>query len=221
MYLLPLMLLLATAQMSAEPVQTVCIDPGHPSEVGSGTEGKHVTEIHIAWVIAKKLEKDLVARGIRVVLTKQSENEFVKNIRRAEIANECHAALLVRIHCDSSTGTGFATYYPDRQGEAHGLRGPDLDLLKKLAPIAQRFHATLATKLAGFLKDNGLKSDTQTAVGAKQRALTASIFSKVPVVLVETCVLTNPHDEALVSTPEAQQRIADALADAVMTAIKP
>ena len=200
-------------------VPTVCIDPGHPSEVGQGTEGRHVTEIHVAWVVAKKLEKLLVKKHFKVILTKHSENEFVKNVIRSKIANNCHADLFVRLHCDSSRGSGFTTYYPDRQGTSRGVTGPSLDLLKQLAPLAKRFHTALGMGLHGFLKDNGLKSDIYTAVGSKQGALTGSIFSKVPVVLVEMCVLTNRRDEQKVSSPSGQDRLAQALSEAIVTSL--
>jgi hypothetical protein len=67
--------------------QTICIDPGHPSEVGSGTEGKRSTEKQVAWAIAQDLTKKLREYGYAVVLTKARENQNVKNRRRAEIAN--------------------------------------------------------------------------------------------------------------------------------------
>ena len=198
---------------------TICIDPGHPSEVGGGTSGKNVSEIHIAWAVAKKLETILEQKHVRVVLTKHSENQFVKNMERSKIANDCNANLFIRLHCDSSNGSGFATYYPDRQGTVRGFTGPSPELLEKLGPIAKRFHASLHDGLKGFLKDNGLMSDIKTAVGSKQGALTGSIYSHVPVVLVEMCVLTNPKDESLVSSDAGQQRLAEALAKATLSAI--
>ena len=213
-------LLLVGLQTATHPL-TVCIDPGHPSEVGRGTAGASVSEIHVAWAVAQKLEKLLVAKHIKVVLTKHTEEEFVKNMDRSKVANDCAADLFVRLHCDSSSCSGYATYYPDRQGTVRGFTGPDPDLLTKLAPIARRFHATLHKGLQGFLKDNGLMSDIKTSVGSKQGALTGSIYSKVPVVLVEMCVLTNPKDEALVSSTKGEDRLANALADATIEAISP
>ena len=209
----------ALANLLLSATFTVCIDPGHPSEVGQGTAGKNVSEIHIAWAVAKKLEKILTDKHVKVVLTKHNESEFVKNMDRSKIANDCKANLFVRLHCDSSSGSGFATYFPDRQGTVHGFTGPSPELLQKLGPIAKRFHASLHEGLNGFLRDNGLMSDIETAVGSKQGALTGSIYSHVPVVLVEMCVLTNPKDEALVSTDAGQERLAEALSTATLAAI--
>lgn len=209
------------SQINARPI-AICIDPGHPSEVGRGTRGKEVTEIHVAWEVAKRMERILQSRNVKVALTKQAEDQFVKNVDRAKLANEFHADLTVRLHCDASSGTGFATYFPDRQGTQEGYTGPSLELIERIRPIADRFHSALKGALSGFLKDNGLKSDTKTAVGAKYGALIGSIHSTVPVVLVEMCVLTNPSDEAKVSTPDGQERLALALAEAcIKSLVKP
>jgi N-acetylmuramoyl-L-alanine amidase len=208
----PPFLVLAASLLQTKP--TICIDPGHPSEVGLGTEGKHVTEIHVAWEVGKRLEKLLAADGYTVVMTKKSEMDLVKNKRRAEIANACHAGLMVRLHCDASNGTGFTTYFPDRQGSIDGFTGPDPELIKQIAPIAGLFHDTFKAALNGFLHDNGNHSDIKTAVGSKHGALVGSIYSKVPVVLVEMCVLTNPKDEEKVSNSEGLDRVAKALFEA-------
>lgn len=113
--LLPLL-----AFASVASAQTVCIDPGHPSEVGIGTQGKRSTEVGVAWEVAKALQIRLRREGIDVLMTKQSEREKVTNRRRAEIANAAHAALMIRLHCDASNGSGFAVYYPAKPGTTAG-----------------------------------------------------------------------------------------------------
>lgn len=200
--------------------QTVCIDPGHPSEVGRGTAGWRITEIQAVWRVAQRLKAKLEAAGVKVVTTKTAESQYVTNMARSRIANAAHADLFVRLHCDASTDSGFAVYYPDRQGVAHGRTGPSKALLARLAPMARRFHAALAQALRGELKDDGLRSDVRTAVGARQGALTGSIFSEVPVVLVEMCVLTNPRDEAFIASARGQERMAEALARATLAALE-
>lgn len=198
----------------------VCIDPGHPSEVGEGTRGKKLTEIRAAWQVGKRLEKLLIAAGHEVKLTKNSEREFVKNRKRAETANAFKADLLVRLHCDSEGGTGFWTYFPDRQGtDSTGKRGPTPDVIAACKALAPVFHRALADGLKGALRDNGCLPDIRTAVGSKQGALTGSIWSQVPVVLVEMCVLSNPKDEAFLLSEKGQDQMAKALAAGVTAAL--
>lgn len=199
----------------------ICIDPGHPSEVGEGTRGKKLTEIRAAWLVAKKLEALLTAAQFEVVLTKKSEKQLVRNRQRAEVANRAKADLHVRLHCDSEGGTGFWTYYPDRQGtDRTGKTGPSDAVIAATKNLVPRFHAALAEGLKGALKDNGFHSDTKTAVGGKQGALTGSIWSEVPVVLVEMCVLTNPKDEAFLLLKKGQDQMAEALRDGIFAALK-
>lgn len=200
---------------------TVCIDPGHPSEVGRGTRGRRITEIQAAWRVALKVKALLQAQGVGVVLTKNSANEFVRNRRRAEIANESHANLMVRLHCDAEAGSGTATYFPDRQGVSHGFRGPSREVIEESNRAAHTFHAAMMKDLRGRLRDRGVHSDIETAVGSHQGALTGSIFSQVPVLLVEMCVLTTSRDDAFMASNEGQTLMARAVTDGVMAALNP
>jgi N-acetylmuramoyl-L-alanine amidase len=204
--------LLAMTFVSA-PV--ICIEPGHPSEVGRGTSGKQISELHAAWLVAVDLTAKLEVAGYTVVLTKASENQLVKNPDRAKVANQAHAALMVRLHCDANDGSGFAVYYPDRAGKIGSKTGPSQEVLKRTQPLAQTFHARLAKELQGKLADNGLKSDIKTAVGSRYGALIGSIYSEVPTVLVEMVNLKNPKDEKFIVSSAGRVVMANALLKAI------
>lgn len=199
--------------------QTICIDPGHPSEVGRGTGGKKISEITAAWKVAKLLEAKLKKAGYKVVLTKDAENKFVKNKERAEVANKARADLMVRLHCDANEGGGFAVYVPMQKGKSGGKTGPSDEVIKASTEKGKLFHEELSKGLKGKLKDNGLMGDIRTAVGSKQGALTGSIFSEVPVVLVEMGCLTNAADEAFMASKSGQESMAEALCRAVKVTI--
>lgn len=200
----------------------VCLDPGHPSEVGIGTQGRKLTEVGISWSIAKRLRDILNERGASVKLTKRAEREYVANRKRAEIANAFRADLLLRLHCDADAGSGIAVFYPDRQGrDKAGTVGPTPAVLAATKKVAPVFHRALTRSLQGTpIRNRGLKSDMHTAIGAKQGALTGSICSEVPVLLVEMVVLTNPGDEAFLAKPTGHERMAQALADATEAALQ-
>ena len=193
----------------------ICIDPGHPSEVGRGTSGRQLTELHAAWLVAVDLTSRLEVAGYKVVLTKASENELVKNPDRAGVANRAHAALMVRLHCDANDGSGFAVYYPDRTGKIGTKRGPSQRVLRLTQPLAKTFHDRLAKELKGKLADNGLKSDVETAVGSRYGALIGSIYSEVPTVLVEMVNLKNAKDEAFLASSQGRIDMAKALLKAI------
>lgn len=214
------MLLTALGAMAgAQTSPVICLDPGHPSEVGRGTKGKHFTEIHVVWEVAQLLKSKLEADGYRVVLTKPAEETMVKNRQRAEIANHAHANLLLRLHCDAEGGSGFATYYPSQPGKVNGKRGPSKWVIQTSHRLGKPFHSAAIASLAGELPDRGLLTDLHTAVGAKQGALTGSIYSQVPVLLVEMVVLTNPKDEAFLRDQDGFEKLAEALRAGVHAAV--
>lgn len=216
-----LTLLVATLALIAwgQQKRTICIDPGHPSENGVGTSGKSISEVAAAWKVAVVLKQLLQQAGYQVVMTKTTQNQRVTNKARAEIANSAHASLMLRLHCDAASDSGFASYYPATTGTSNGVTGPSKDVIATSRAAAQRFHPAVVAALKGYLRDRGAKTDRQTAIGGKQGALTGSIFSKVPVILVEMCVLQNKHDDAFMGSAKGQQKMAEALLAGVEAAV--
>lgn len=194
----------------------ICVDPGHPSEVSDALVVQNgTTENHINWVVALKLKPRLQAAGYRVVLTKQSERQRVTNRRRAEIANACGAVLMVRLHCDTGSGTGFCVYYPDAPGRHGDVVGPPVFVCRESGRAAQAMRVALAAGLKNSLNDNGAKNDRSTLVGSRYGALIGSIHSLVPTITIEMAYLSNARDAAFVKSEAGQGRLADALADGV------
>ena len=191
----------------------VCLDPGHPSETSRGTESRdhRLTELHVNWVVAQRLTVLLQADGATVVPTKTREMQVVTNRRRAETANAAHASLLLRLHCDAGEQSGLATYFPDRQGTRFGVTGPTPAVIAASHRAARIFQPAMIAALHGDLRDAGIKGDSKTGIGGKQGALTGSIFSQVPALTVEMCVLTNAHDYQFIRTASGQQEMAGAL----------
>ena len=70
------------------------------------------------------------------------------------------------------------------------------------------------------LKDRGIRTDAQTAVGSKQGALTGSIYAEVPVILVEMAVLQQRHDEAFLVSEAGQDLLTKAMADGIREAAR-
>ena len=202
-----------------EKKPVICLDPGHPSEVGSGTRGRKITEIRAAWEVALQAKKRLGKAGVEVVMTKSRPTEMVRNRVRAEIANKVKADLMIRLHCDSEGGTGFAIYAPNKPGVSGKVRGPAPNVITASVAAATIFHKKYAECLSGVLLNRGLKPDTATAVGRKQGALTGSVFSQVPVLLIEMAVLTNPRDDEFMASAKGQDQVADAITQAALAVI--
>ncbi len=194
----------------------VCIDPGHPSEVNSGTTVQNgTTEVHIAWVVALKLKQMLEAEGLRVVMTKSHEAQLVTNKERAFIANNVGATLMVRLHCDAGEDEGLSLYFPDRLAAKDGVTGPSQDVIERSKDLADTLHEAMTKVLSGVLKDGGVRGDSKTFVGSQQGVLTASIFSQVPIVTIEMVVLSNKGDAEFIKSEAGQEKMAQAIADGI------
>ncbi len=223
---------LVTYQVLPNPPQkplagyVVCIDPGHPSEVNSGFARQNgTTETEMNWQVALRLKRILEGEmGATVVMTRSTLQEKVTNRRRAEIANEHQADASIRLHCDSEaskTRRGIAVYYPDRVGKAaDGKTGPEAQVIAESARLAAGIDAGIKNIIQNKLRHGGVKTDYATAIGKKQGALTGSIYSEVPVALVEMVFLSNPEDAAFIKSTAGQELLAAAFADGIATYLK-
>ncbi|HEX2952111.1 MAG TPA: N-acetylmuramoyl-L-alanine amidase [Armatimonadota bacterium] len=214
---------------------TVCIDPGHPSEVNSATtEQNGLTEVEVVYDVAQKLKQKLEAPPendgnpiARVVMTRNFRGwtgKIVTNRARAEIANREGAVLLVRLHCDTGKGSGYTIYYPDRVGRTRdGKTGPSKKVIAESGKAARAFHNGMASVLhdpTAILPDNGVKGDSATYIGGKQGALTGSIYSKVPTLTVEMVYLSNRNDAKFIGSEQGKDDMADALMYGVIEALE-
>lgn len=190
----------------------IVIDPGHPSETSNGCSHNELTELQVCWDVALKLER-LISDDpdLKAVKTKNAVDTMVTNRQRAEIANAENAALMLRLHCDSGNGRGCTLYYPDRQGTVQGITGPSESVINGSRQAAEAIQFGLEKKLAGHLQINPVKTDSVTYVGSKQGALTGSIFSEVPAVVIEMVYLNNASDAAFIRKPENQDLMAESM----------
>jgi len=201
----------------------ICLDPGHGTApnvgrqlepIGPGSRelkvkdgGGTVGEAPVALAIARRTRAALLARGFRVALTRERAGYRGGNRERARFCNARGAALMIRIHADGSTDRtqhGVSMLVPAR------TRGWTDDVY---APSAR----------AGRLVQSELVRATGARdLGIVERAdLTGFNWADVPVVLVEAGFLTNRREAALLHSAAYQRRIAQALATAAATFVKP
>jgi N-acetylmuramoyl-L-alanine amidase len=169
----------------------------------------------VNWAVGQKLKALLEEKGYHVVMTKLVEEEVVTNRHRAEIGTFRGADVMVRLHCDAGSHRGTATFAPDQQGTRWGVTGPSPEVIAGSQAFAQIFHPAMIEALGPGWPDLGVRGDSKTAVGARQGALTGSIFSEIPVVTVEMVVITQPEGEAFIASEEGQSRMAQAIATGI------
>lgn len=90
-------------QMSA----TEPIGPGssqRKAKVTGGASGcvTHLPEYKLNLQVAKKLQKELVNRGYKVIMVRTKNNVRMSNVQRAKVANKYKADAFIRIHANSA-----------------------------------------------------------------------------------------------------------------------
>ena len=163
-------------------------------------------EYRFNWKVALALRADLQAKGITVVMTRDSDDGVGPCVnKRAAIGNDAHAAAVISIHGD---------------GEAAGVRGFYV-MTASRAPAGAAM-AAQSTDLAVAVR-NGLSgagfpiSNTLGSDGLWQRSDLAGLNLSVrPTVMIECGNMRNATEAALMSSPDGQQRYAAGIASGVL-----
>jgi N-acetylmuramoyl-L-alanine amidase len=210
-------------------VQTVVVDAGHggadPGAVGPGG----LREKDVTLAVALELEKRLVARGFRVVMTRRGDRTISLEERTA-LAEGAGGDVFVSIHVNAAArrqAHGIETYYLDSTHERHTLRvaarengvPPNaLDPLQR-AVAGLRISevgassAALANTVHGELI-RGVRSafGSVTNLGVKRGPFHVLFLSGAPSILVEVGFLTHGGEARRLSTRWYRQVLAEHIA---------
>ena len=170
---------------------TVVIDPGHGGIDRGGIPGQRVPEKVMALDTAWRLEMRLREAGFRTVMTREDDT-FVSLQERVAIANAQPDAIFISIHYNAApnaSAEGFETYYYSRRSR----------------------------KLAAACYSQIVRAWPGSRRGIRTKGFFVIRKTIIPSVLVEPGFLTNPREAELISRPEMRQRIADLLAEAIIS----
>jgi N-acetylmuramoyl-L-alanine amidase len=214
-------------------VSRIVIDPGHGGH-DPGAQANGVSESELVLDVALRLEKLLAAQpGFEVVLTRR-KNQFVALEERTAIANRETADLFLSIHANSSPNRdtrGIETYFlnfaTNAAAEAVAARenassAQAMHLLPELVQaIATSDKVAESRELATMVQTSlmrrvGALNKSIKDLGVKQAPFVVLIGAKMPSVLAEVSFLTNKTEASLLKQAAHRQRIAQALADAVL-----
>ncbi len=198
----------------------VCIDPGHQAKgdpkgepiapgsphkkarVASGTTGVATKKPEYAVNMeAALILKDLLTqKGYEVVMTRETNEVNVSNVERAEIANNAHADMTIRLHCDSIGNggkSGAVLIVPSKTGtHTAGIYKPSYE-------YAQLLKKSLEGK---GVKVNGI---------FERGDMTGFNWSKVPVVIFEMGFMSNWNEDRMLSDKGYQQKLMEAVTEAL------
>ncbi len=233
----------AVAGPPARDSWLVIIDPGHggrdPGAIGvNGTREKDIT-LQIGERLAKKLEQE---RGIRAVLTRDRDT-LISLADRPRIPQlrgiDAPPDLFVSIHGNSmpkkpNAARGFETYFlsvanSDKARQVAMRENASLQfesdtLIRHLEPLQfilsdlqstanLRESSLLATAIDSSIRKRLNAPDQRV----RQAGFYVLVGAAMPAALVEVGYLSNRAEEKLLRSPAYQAKIADALAEAVVS----
>ena len=175
----------------AEAKPTIVLDPGHGGHDRGGVPGQRVAEKAVTLSVTYKTAAKLRAAGYRVIMTRTSDY-FVGLGQRCAMANSQRGAVFVSIHMNSAprlTATGVETYYYSSRS----------------AGLASAMHREI-------LRVMGTENR-----GIRRRGFYVLRRTKGPSVLLEPGFLTNSGEARRLNSSSFQDKLAGAIARAVMS----
>lgn len=174
----------------------VVIDAGHGGKDPGAISYLGHYEKGITLRIASKLAAVLKARGFQVKMIRDSD-VFIDKYDRAEIANRINPDLFVSIHCDAN--------------EKRSIHGYSVWVSRSASQASRRTAALIETAMT----KTGISSR-----GVREADYVVLANTKCPAVLIECGHISNPREAALLYDGSYQDRIAAAIADGVVEAMK-
>jgi N-acetylmuramoyl-L-alanine amidase len=187
-----LLTLVVSVSAVARPA-IVVIDAGHGGHDRGGMPGQRLPEKGFTLDTAKRLARVLrQGRGIKAVLTRD-DDRFVSLAERTDIANRYAGddAVFVSIHFNAGRregAYGIETYYNNQRGY----------------------------RLAALVHPRVIRALASTDRGIRHRGYRVLRKNRLPAILVECGFLTNPAEAARISDSRSRERLASAIADAIM-----
>ena len=191
-------------------VRRVLIDPGHGGK-DPGTLGRRHPEKEITLQVARRLEKELTARGYQVALTRTRDQNLALEAR-TQHARTWKADVFVSLHCNAAPATvrGIEIFRASPEGarSTYGTR-----------------RATGASINSPWDADNArlaydIQKNVIAATGAGDRGVRNARFAVLrdcpcPAVLVEMGFLSNTADEANLASAAYQTNLARGIAEGI------
>ena len=213
-------------------VARVVLDPGHGGNDPGATGPTGLKEKDVTLAIAHKVAPVLARSGVEITLTRD-EDRYVTLEERTARANAFGADLFVSIHCNAAESRGkkgVETYVLDTTAnetagkvaarENGASAGASNEVAQLLASMRLADQATRSTRLAELMQRAGiasLSSQFENVVdgGVHRAGFYVLVGARMPAVLLETGYISNVIEEQRLGSADYQQRIADAIANAI------
>lgn len=213
-------------------VARVVLDPGHGGNDPGATGPTGLKEKDVTLAIAHKVAPVLARSGVEITLTRD-DDRFVTLEERTARANAFGADLFVSIHCNAAENKarkGVETYVLDTTAnetagkiaarENGASAGASNEVAQLLASMRVADQASRSTRLAELMQRAGIASLTSqyenvTDGGVHRAGFYVLVGARMPAILLETSYISNAVEEQRLGSADYQQRIADAIANAI------
>lgn len=200
---------------------TVAIDAGHQAKanaekepIGPGSETMKakmpqggvgtrsgVKEYELTLTLAKKLEKELKARGYHTVMIRTGHDVNLSNSQRSAMANDSEAEIFIRLHANSMDNSSV-----------YGALGMCMTAQN---PYNAELHDQ-SYRLAKSIIDNICAQTGTKNRGVQEVDNSGEInWSQIPVAVVETGFLSNPDEDRWLQDESYQDKLVAGIAAAV------
>jgi N-acetylmuramoyl-L-alanine amidase len=205
--------------------KVIVIDPGHANKSnlekealkpgsselkikdGGGAEGivTKTPEYLVNMQVSMKLKTLLETKGYQVVMTKTDNSVSLGNIEWANIGNQANAALVIRIHADSSDNSSV-------NGASMLVPAVVNQDTKAIYEESKRCGTIVLNSLVNYvgMKNRGVVEHSD---------MTGFNWTKVPVILVEMGFLSNANEDRLLSSEEYENKLSEGLSEGISSAI--
>jgi len=197
---------------SGPQVRTIVLDPGHGGS-DRGTRGRSSREKELTLDLAKRVERDLAASGMHVVLTRASD-KTVPLENRVGFVRAKGADLFVSLHFNSGgPASGIETYCaPPAGADSTANTGSD----DREATPNNRFDEQNVW-LAQCVQKTLSRATGAVDRGVRRARFYVLRYANCPAILVEAGFLSSPPEEQRILRTDYRELLAKAIADGILT----
>lgn len=195
-------------------VRTIVLDPGHGGG-DRGTRGRSSFEKAMTLDVARRVERNLAASGVRVVLTRTADKTVALE-DRVEFAKAKGADLFVSLHFNSGgSAEGIETYCTPPAG-ATSTANPRADGGDRDAVPSNRFDDQNVW-LAHCTQKAVLQATRAVDRGVRRARFYVLRYATCPSILIEAGFLSSPAEEQRILRSDYRETLAKAIADGIVT----
>jgi N-acetylmuramoyl-L-alanine amidase len=219
---------------AAPAIRTIVIDPGHGGDDVGAKGPKGTLEKDVTLDVARRLKAAIEGRlGIRVILARE-DDRLVSLDDRASIANNNKADLFISLHANASPSResrGAEVFYLSLDGYGEEARrmaenpqsnplpalgGGRRDVEFILWDMAQARHLAESAVFAGMVEESLRPRVEMRTRSIQQAAFRVLVGANMPAVLVEMGFITNPDQEAQLTSDGFKNAVVQALYEATV-----